>query len=62
VHAEAEEAEDAARWVHWANALADGQARRTVEEYHSQRALQREQAEMLSDAARTALPSQPAPA
>jgi hypothetical protein len=39
VQAEAEEAEDAARWVHWANALAEGQARRTAEEYHSQRAL-----------------------
>jgi hypothetical protein len=41
------EAEDAARRAHWANALAEGQERRVAEEYHSQRALQRAEAEML---------------
>jgi hypothetical protein len=36
-----------ARQAHWANALAEGQARRTAEELHNQRAMQRAEAEML---------------
>jgi hypothetical protein len=47
VQAEEEEEEDAAQRAHWANALAEGPARRAADEYCSQRALQREQAERL---------------
>jgi hypothetical protein len=40
------QAEVAAQWAHWVNALAEGQAGRTAEELHSQRSMQRAEAEM----------------
>jgi hypothetical protein len=41
------DAEEVARQAHWANALAEGQARRVAEEREGQRAMQRAKAEML---------------
>jgi hypothetical protein len=38
---------EAAQRAHWANALAEGKARRTAEELHSQRVMQRAEAKML---------------
>jgi hypothetical protein len=43
----ATQAEEAAWRVHWANAPAEGQARRAAEELHRQRTIQRAEAEML---------------